>query len=231
MRRERPRWAAAALQLVYGRSVDTTEGPTLLAERARPEVRDAILRASLELGTELGEDGLTMRAIAGRLGVSVTALYHHFDGKPAILRALRFWGADLLAAHLEPAHLLADPVDQLVEESIRYVGFARDNPWLYRLLFLEEELDWNKFTDDERARLMAPNARTARSFRDAVASGQFRADVDIVTAPFLMWAANHGLATLILGGRISETHPEFPVRNQDEFVHAFVTSFMRGFRV
>lgn len=171
-----------------------------------------------------------MRAIAGRLGASVTWLYHHFEGKPAILRALRFWGADLLAAHLAPAHELGDPVDRLCEESVRYVGFARDNPWLYRLLFLEEELDWNSFTDEERQRLMAPNARTARCFHEAVAQGKFRADVDVVTAPFLMWAANHGLATLILGGRISETHPAFPVRSQDEFVHAFVTSFMRGFQ-
>lgn len=215
---------------MYGRSVDTTDGPAPLEERARPDVRDAILRASLELGTELGEDGLTMRAIAGRLGVSVTALYHHYDGKPAILRALRFWGADLLAAHLEPAHLLPDPVDRLCEESVRYVGFARDNPWLYRLLFQEEELDWNSFTDQERTRLMAPNARTARCFHEAVAEGRFRPDVDVMTAPFLMWAANHGLATLILGGRISETHPAFPVRSQDEFVHSFVTSFMRGFQ-
>jgi AcrR family transcriptional regulator len=197
----------------------------------RPDVRDAILRASLELGTELGEDGLTMRAIAARLGVSVTALYHHFEGKPAILRALRFWGADLLAAHLEPAHLLSDPIERLCEESVRYIGFARENPWLYRLLFQEAELDWNSFTDEERARLMAPNARTARCFHEAIAQGRFRADVDVMTAPFLMWAANHGLATLILGGRISETHPAFPVRSQDEFVYSFVTSFMRGFQL
>lgn len=204
---------------------------TVMLDEPRVDLRDAIIRASLELGTELGEDGLTMRAIAGRLGVSVTALYHHFDGKPAILRALRFWGADRLAAHLAPAHEHDDPVVRLIDESIRYVSFARDNPWLYRLLFLEEELDWREFNEAERVRLMAPNARTARSFQEAIAQGKFRADTDVATAPFLMWAANHGLATLILGGRISETHPAFPVRSQDEFVEAFVSSFMRGFQV
>ena len=203
--------------------------PTPPDDRVRPDLRDAILRASLELGSELGEDGLTMRAIAARLGVSVTALYHHFDGKPAILRALRFWGADLLAAHLAPAHDLVDPVERLSQESVRYIGFARDNPWLYRLLFQEEELDWASFTDEERTRLMAPNARTARCFHEAIALGKFRRDLDVMTAPFLMWAANHGLAALILGGRISETHPAFPVRSQDDFVQAFVSSFLRGF--
>jgi len=207
------------------------DGATTIGEdRTRPDLRDAILRASLELGSELGEDGLTMRAIAARLGVSVTALYHHFDGKPAILRALRFWGADLLAAHLDPSYESEDPVECLYRVSVRYVGFARDNPWLYRLLFAEQEVDWREFSPEERERLMAPNGQVQRCFVTAVERGSFRADLDVDTAPFIMWAANHGLASLILGGRISETHPAFPVPSQDEFVHVFVSNFMRGFK-
>jgi AcrR family transcriptional regulator len=207
------------------------DGSTTIGEdRTRPDLRDAILRASLELGSELGEDGLTMRAIAARLGVSVTALYHHFDGKPAILRALRFWGADLLAAHLDASYASDDPVECLYEVSIRYVRFARDNPWLYRLLFAEQEVDWREFNAEERTRLMAPNAQVHGCFVRAVERKLFRADLDTGTAPFIMWAANHGLASLILGGRISETHPAFPVPSQDEFVHLFVSNFLRGFK-
>jgi AcrR family transcriptional regulator len=203
---------------------------TVGEDRTRPDLRDAILRASLELGSELGEDGLTMRAIAARLGVSVTALYHHFDGKPAILRGLRFWGADLLAAHLDPAYDRGEPAACLYQVSVRYVGFARDNPWLYRLLFAEQEEDWRQFSPAERTRLLAPNAKVHRCFVEAVQAGTFRSDLDVETAPFIMWAANHGLASLILGGRISETHPAFPVPSQDEFVHLFVANFMRGFQ-
>jgi hypothetical protein len=77
--------------------------------------------------------------------------------------------------------------------------------------------------------LMTSHQRTVKSFVDAIALGCFRSDVDVSTAPFLLWAANHGLATLILSGRISETHPAFPVRNQQEFVRAFVRSVLRGF--
>jgi AcrR family transcriptional regulator len=197
--------------------------------RARPDLRDAILRASLELGTELGEEGLTMRAIAARLGVSATALYQHFDGKAAILRAIRVYGGELMTKHLLPAHELADPVARLTEQSLRYVGFARDNPWLYRLLFQEEELDWKRASADEIQSLLVTHYKTAQAFTDAVASQQFRPDVDVATAPFLLWAANHGLATLILAGRISETHPAFPVRDQQAFVDAFVRSVLRGF--
>jgi AcrR family transcriptional regulator len=197
--------------------------------RTRPDLREAILRASLELGTELGEEGLTMRAIAARLGVSATALYQHFDGKAAIHRAIRVYGGEMLTRHLLPAHELADPVARLTEQSLLYVGFARENPWLYRLLFQEEELDWKRVSPQEAEALAVSHHKTVKCFTDAVASGQFRADIDIATAPFLLWAANHGLATLILGGRISETHPAFPVKDQEAFVQAFVRSVLRGF--
>ncbi len=198
-------------------------------DRNRPDLREAILQASLQLGTEIGEEGVTMRAIAARLGVSATALYQHFDGKSAILRAIRFYGFDLLDARLEPAHRVADPVERLRGESIGYILFARENPWLYRLLFLEEQLDWSKFSDTERARIQAMHMRTRNAFDEAIAAGRFRKDLDGIAGPLLMWAANHGLASLILGGRISERHPAFPVRDEQDFLHAFVDSILRGF--
>jgi AcrR family transcriptional regulator len=198
-------------------------------DRARPDLREAILQASLQLGTEIGEEGVTMRAIAGRLGVSATALYQHFDGKSAILRAIRFYGFDLLDAKLEPAHRAEDPVERLRQESIAYIRFAQENPWLYRLLFLEEQLDWTKFSDVERERIHAMHERTRKAFGEAIAAKRFREDLAGITGPLLMWAANHGLASLVLGGRISERHPAFPVRDEQDFLLAFVDSIMRGF--
>jgi AcrR family transcriptional regulator len=198
-------------------------------DRNRPDLREAILQASLQLGTEIGEEGVTMRAIAARLGVSATALYQHFDGKGAILRAIRFYGFDLLEARLEPAHRVDDPVERLRGESIGYIQFARENPWLYRLLFLEEQLDWSSFSESERARVNAMHSRTHKAFADAIAAGRFRGDLAGIAGPLLMWAANHGLASLVLGGRISARHPAFPVRDEEGFLHAFVDSILRGF--
>jgi len=199
------------------------------SDRPRQDLREAILQASLQLGTEIGEEGVTMRAIAGRLGVSATALYQHFDGKSAILRAIRFYGFDLLEACLAPTHEHADPIERLRGESLAYIGFARTNAWLYRLLFLEEQLDWTKFSEEERAQIDHMHQRTVKAFADAIAGGKFRKDLGDATGPLLMWAANHGLASLILGGRISQNHPAFPVRDEAEFLGAFVDSILRGF--
>ncbi|MFC1439850.1 TetR/AcrR family transcriptional regulator C-terminal domain-containing protein [Streptacidiphilus sp. N1-10] len=50
--------------------------------------REAIARAALEVVDEAGADGLTMRALADRLGVKAASLYNHVTGKDELLDAL-----------------------------------------------------------------------------------------------------------------------------------------------
>jgi AcrR family transcriptional regulator len=50
--------------------------------------REAIARAALEVVDETGADGLTMRALADRLGVKAASLYNHVTGKDELLDAL-----------------------------------------------------------------------------------------------------------------------------------------------
>lgn len=66
--------------------------------------RDDILTAALTLLDEGGGQGLTMRALAARLGVTPMSLYHHVDNRAGLLRALsdRVY-AEVLAGAGEPA--------------------------------------------------------------------------------------------------------------------------------
>ncbi|HEU6454150.1 MAG TPA: TetR/AcrR family transcriptional regulator, partial [Roseateles sp.] len=50
--------------------------------------REEILSAALALLTESGKQGLTMRALASRLGVTAMSLYHHVDDRIGLLRAV-----------------------------------------------------------------------------------------------------------------------------------------------
>lgn len=56
--------------------------------RPGSETRAEILRVSLELFTERGFEGTSIRDIADALGVTKSTLYYHFPGKEAIIRAL-----------------------------------------------------------------------------------------------------------------------------------------------
>lgn len=198
---------------------------------AKAGLHDEIVRVSIQLGSELGEEGVTMRAIASRLGVSATALYQHFESKAAILREIRFLGVRTLLEAQEPATHVDDPVERIHALAKHYIDFAVENRWLYKVLFYEDEVDWSDLNADEREHLAAP-LKAARSACEAgVAAGVFRSDIDLDASALLLWASVHGLASLLINGRISENHPSFPVGSRDEFVRTMVEGVLRSFRV
>jgi|Tabmets5t2r1_1033131.scaffolds.fasta_scaffold01480_6 TetR/AcrR family transcriptional regulator, tetracycline repressor protein len=69
-----------------------------------------VLEAAHELVADEGVAGLTMRALAGRLGVLPNALYSHVATKNALVDALL---DDLLAQVAEPGADVEDPIDGL----------------------------------------------------------------------------------------------------------------------
>jgi AcrR family transcriptional regulator len=65
----------------------------------RPDTRGRILDAALEVFSERGFEGATVRQIAAKVGVSDPALYAHFKSKKKIFEALiKLAGPDLLAS-------------------------------------------------------------------------------------------------------------------------------------
>lgn len=198
-----------------------------MAPGDQPQFKRAILEVSVELGSELGEEGLTMRGIANRLGVSATSLYQHFESKASILRAIYFLALERLNEYLAPAYELDDPAERLVEQGKRYVEFARENRWLYTVLIEADERAGSKLDDEERRILYESHDKVMKAMADGKARGRFRADLDLRTAPILMWAACHGLASLLIRGRISVNHPEFPVADEAWIVDHFMRSVVR----
>jgi AcrR family transcriptional regulator len=73
-----------------------------------PATQDRILDAALEVFSERGFDGATVRQIAAKVGVSDPALYSHFKGKKEIFEALmREAGPDLIGTVSD-----GEPLDQ-----------------------------------------------------------------------------------------------------------------------
>jgi AcrR family transcriptional regulator len=189
-------------------------------------VRIADLRArgvdaAMELVAELGEEGLTMRGLARRLGVSTTAMYQIFESKAAIVRAIRLRGAEELHAALAPAFTLDDPLERIRDMSRRYVAFARSVPWLYRTLFTSEPLPPGSLTDAEVRSVEASLSALVVALREGTERGRLRADLDLDLVPYRLWARNHGLVMLLLSGKLGPQHPMLPVDDLDGFVERF----------
>jgi AcrR family transcriptional regulator len=102
--------------------------------RGQGVTRDAILDAALALLDEDGDAGLTMRALAARLGVTPMSLYHHVTDRAGLLRALsdRLYG-DVL----QDADAAAGPVDEVRMLLTRYHDAVVAHPQLTLAIFAE----------------------------------------------------------------------------------------------
>lgn len=168
-----------------------------------------------------------MRAIAARLNVSSTVLYQHFDSKGAIVRELRLEGARRLRESLAAAEA-STPTEHFASLAESYVAYALGNPWLYRMLFTGDDVDWSDLAFDEREELLGPLRIVHRFLEDGKRDEVFAKDLDVDHTTVMIWASMHGLATMLLDGRISASHPMFPVRDVSAFVRSYIEGVVRG---
>ena len=108
--------------------------PRGAGERLRAGLMDATVELLLERG---GAEGLSIRAITERAGVSPMALYLHFPGKEELLWAVCDAAFEELLVVLREADAAHDgePREQLQAIGEAYMGFALERPTLYRIAF------------------------------------------------------------------------------------------------
>lgn len=123
---------------------------------ARPKTplidKQEVLEKALELIDRHGIEGLSMRALAGALGVNPASLYHHFADKGAILD-----GAARLALIERPRVRLdesASPVEQLVALSVGAYRTLTRHPNLVPLLVRRGERHFAVGSIDRSTRLL-----------------------------------------------------------------------------
>ena len=100
-------------------------------------LRTDLLDAAAELMAERGSvDGISLRAVARRAGVSATAVYRHFDDHIELLQAsVRHCWASFLDILESARDSGADPFDAFERCGIAYAEFALGHPGQYRVMF------------------------------------------------------------------------------------------------
>src|SRR5262245_4032019 len=99
-------------------------------------LRRALLDQALATIASEGVEGLTLRDIGARLGVSRTALYRHFTDKRALLEAVATEGFKSFREALVGAWQGGGGgLPGFNAMGIAYVRFAVDNPSHYRVMF------------------------------------------------------------------------------------------------
>jgi AcrR family transcriptional regulator len=100
-------------------------------------LRTDLLNAAADLMAETGTvDGISLRAVARRAGVSPTAVYRHFDDHLDLLResVAQCW-KNFHHVMTTAAESSDDPFDAFAAAGIAYVDFALEHQGQYRVLF------------------------------------------------------------------------------------------------
>jgi TetR/AcrR family fatty acid metabolism transcriptional regulator len=100
--------------------------------------RDSLLRAAAEVFIRRGPYGATMREIAEQAGVTVPAVYYHFEGRDQLYDTLVCEGRSRFLRMAEEAIAArADAELRLRRLARAYVQFGREDPVRLRLLCME----------------------------------------------------------------------------------------------
>jgi AcrR family transcriptional regulator len=202
-------------------STDTNTEFTERAERSGATAA-AILEAARDLLAEGGVRALSMRGLAERVGVSATAIYHHFASNEDLVSRvvsngyLRFGEYVQAAADRYPKGSL----ERLMGLGEGYVRFAFENQEYFRVLYSIQSRSPRELDD-------LPGGGGYHLLRqcvvDAVASGAIReADPDVVA--HYLWTSVHGLVTLSLA-----YHLDAPECAAKASVHGSVVEMFRAF--
>ena len=133
-----------------------------------------------------------LRELARTVGVSPAAPYRHFDSRLSLLEALAVIGFRRFTEKVTAARDGGSPREQLYSMGRAYVGFALDNPHLFRLMFSPE------LERSSRPVLGMAADQAFASLRE-VADG-LGGDGRILS--LRAWAQVHGLAVLMLDGQM-----------------------------
>lgn len=97
---------------------------------------DAIVDAAAAILESAGLDGLTMQAVAARVGVRAPSLYKHVDGRDALVRLVTESAVTELARRLDDAAPEGtEPREALRATAAALRSFGHERPGAFRLVF------------------------------------------------------------------------------------------------
>src|SRR5581483_10893740 len=128
---------------------------------------DRIAAEARKLMDAEGVDAVTMRRVAGAVGITAMAVYRHYPDRDGLLNALANAGFAELAARLTAARLKGDLATRMRKVLDVNVDFALEQPRLFELMFLRNRPGARKFPVD----FAAGKSPTANQFAELMAEG------------------------------------------------------------
>jgi AcrR family transcriptional regulator len=170
-------------------------------QRQKGLLRQEILDAARDILVREGYEGLSMRKVAEKIDYSATAIYLHFKDRDDLVFCVC---EELMAGLVKELHEVtgkhADPLVALKKGLRRYVDFGLRHPQHYQATFgIPHGHD-----PEKDARYLEPGTMSMQAFgflsrlvADCVKQKKL-AKVDVHTASCALWAAVHGITSLLI---------------------------------
>lgn len=169
----------------------------------------ALLSAAVNELAEKGMEAFSLRGVAKRAGVSHAAPAHHFTDVQGLLTALAALGFDKLVRRQSDFKRQAakDARSQLVAIAVGYVYFAMENPSLFRLMFGSSRTDFANPNLGQMAgrayeELVNHVVASMRTMTRSANADERCHGAALDKEVAAIWAVTHGLADLLLSGRM-----------------------------
>jgi AcrR family transcriptional regulator len=188
-------------------------------------LKEALIRAALDLIAEKGPSGFTFAEAARFAGVSPAAPYRHFRDREELLASVALRGFTLFEAALAQAWNdgAPDPLTAFERMGRAYLDFARGEPAYYSGMFEAGlALDTSQELRDAGDRAFAV-IRTASERLVAQIPAGHRPPAFMVALH--VWALSHGIASLFGRGDSGRRSVPMP---PEELLEAGVLVYLRG---
>jgi AcrR family transcriptional regulator len=200
-------------------------GVTERRERERQAVRQEILDAARALFLEEGYERTSMREVAQRIEYSPTTIYLYFHDKRELLESICAETFSKFVKSLqEIGQANEDPLENLRATIRAYVEFGLKNPNDYWVTFM--------MGDQQKAHIQyfQPDHPGTNAFMylvgvvaECVRRKKIR-NVDPNVTAQALWAASHGLTSLLLA------KPDFPWAPKDDLINSLGDALIEGLK-
>lgn len=166
------------------------------------DLRSTLVEAASSMLKDSGIDGLSLRKLADKVGVSRTAPYHHFKDKNELLCAIAEQG---FARWQQDASEIFARNDLSAKDKYRlfirgYIAYAADNPELYDLMFGRTIWKQNSATQNLRDVAYPSFQRQVEMTKHWQQQGLMPASEDTLRLAQVTWGTIHGIARLLIDG-------------------------------
>jgi AcrR family transcriptional regulator len=191
-------------------------------------LKEALMRAALELIREKGPAGFTFAEAARWAGVSPAAPYRHFRDRDELLASVALQGFERFVAMLTTAWNGGRPAPRQAFDELgkAYLAFARTEPAYYSAMF---EAGIPLHNNPE---LLAASERAFAVLRDAtealIAGMPAGKRPPVLMMALHIWALSHGIASLF--GRGDDARRALPM-SPEELLEAGVLLYLQGLGV